>query len=129
MFPSTVVIVIATTRLHRSLQYFAHSSTMYDILQSILLHAHCSLCHLSAPGSHDEKTRNSRFASRTKNPSVVRIPSNRLEVSVHTTYEGYPMSPMNHCGPIPDKPRELDIDDKVKGCDDESMTAFEKPSV
>ena len=104
--------------MHRSLQYFAPSSTVYDILQSILPHAHCCLCHLSAPDSHDEKTRNSRFASRTKNPSVVRIPSNRLEVSVHTAYEEYPMSSMKHCGPTPDKPRELDIDDKVEGCEE-----------
>ena len=96
---------------------------MYDILQSIILHADCCFCHLSAPDSHDEKSRNSRFVLKNKNPSVVRIPPNQLEVSVHTAYEEYPMSPMNHCGPIPDKPRELDIDDKVKGCDDESMTA------
>jgi hypothetical protein len=38
-----------------------------------------------------------------------------LEVSVHTTYEEYAMSPMKHCGPNPDKPRELDIDYKVEG--------------
>jgi hypothetical protein len=92
---------------------------MYYIFQSILLHAHCCLCHLSAPGSNDDqKTRNSRLVSKTKNPSVVRIPPNQLEVSVHTAYEEYPMSQMEHCGPNPDKRRELDIDDKVKGCED-----------
>ncbi|KAN0111509.1 hypothetical protein V8E52_008532 [Russula decolorans] len=98
MFPSIITTVIATTRMHRSLQYFAPSTII-------------------TPDSNDEKTRNSRFVSKTKNPqaSVVRIPSNRLEVSVHTTYEEYAMSPMKHCGPNPDKPRELDIDYKVEG--------------
>jgi len=38
-------------------------------------------------------------------------------VAVHKTYEEYPMSQMNRCGPYPDKPRELDIDDKVKDCE------------
>jgi hypothetical protein len=37
-----------------------------------------------------------------------------LEVAVHTAYEENPTSQMNHCGPYPDKPRELDIDDKVE---------------
>jgi hypothetical protein len=37
-----------------------------------------------------------------------------LEVSVHTAYEEYSMSQMNHGDPYPDKPRELDIDDKVE---------------
>jgi hypothetical protein len=45
------------------------------------------------------------------------MPSNRLGVAVHTAYEEYPMSQMNHCGPYTDKPRELDIDDKVEGCE------------
>ncbi|KAN0112040.1 hypothetical protein V8E52_007957 [Russula decolorans] len=99
-FPSTVMTIIATTRMHRSLQSFALPSTI-------------------APGSNDDQTtRNSRLVSKTKNPSVVRIPPNQLEVSVHTAYEEYPMSQMEHCGPNPDKRRELDIDDKVKGCED-----------
>jgi len=32
-------------------------------------------------------------------------------------YEEYPMSQMDHCGPYSDKPRELNIDDKVEGCE------------
>ncbi|KAN0107326.1 hypothetical protein V8E52_010262 [Russula decolorans] len=102
LFPSLVMTVIAATRMYRSLQYFA---TPFN----------------TAPDSNDDqKTRNSsRLVLKTKNPSVVRIPSNRLEVEVHacTTYasEEHPTSQMNHCGPYPDKPRELDIDDKVKG--------------
>ncbi|KAN0112031.1 hypothetical protein V8E52_007948 [Russula decolorans] len=97
LFPSTVMTVIATTRMHRSLQSFAPPSTI-------------------APGSNDDqKTRNSRLVSKTKNPSVVRIPPNQLEVSVHTAYEEYPMSQMERCGPNPNKPRELDIDDKSEG--------------
>jgi hypothetical protein len=55
--------------------------------------------------------------SKTKNSSVVRLPPNQLEVSVHTTYEEYSMSQMNYCGPYPHKQRELDIDDKVEGCE------------
>ena len=80
--------------------------------QSILLHAHCCLCHPSEPNSSDERTRNSRLVSKTKNPSVVRIPSDRLEVAVHKAYEEYPMSQMNRNDSYPDKTRELDIDDK-----------------
>jgi hypothetical protein len=37
-----------------------------------------------------------------------------LEVAVHTACEEYPTLQMNHCDPYPDKPRELDIDDKVE---------------
>jgi len=102
--------VIATTRMYRSLQYFALLSNTYDIFQSILLHAHCCLCHLSAPDSNDdEKTRNSHLVPKTNDPSIIRIPCNRLEVAVHTAYEEYPMSQMGHCRPYPCKPRELDI--------------------
>jgi hypothetical protein len=53
--------------------------------------------------------------SKTKDPSIIHIPSKRLEVAVHTAYEEYSMSQMNHCDPYPDKPRELDVDDKVEG--------------
>jgi len=46
-----------------------------------------------------------------------------LEVTVHTGYEEYPMSQMNHCDPHPDKPRELDIGDKVEGWEGQRVTA------
>jgi len=98
VFPALVMTAIATTRMYRSLQYFAPLSS-------------------TAPGSNDDqKTRNSRLVSRSKskNSSIIRIPNNQLEVAVHTSYEEYPMSQMNQCGPYPDKPPELDIDDKVE---------------
>src|SRR6266852_7797176 len=116
--PSLVMMVIATTRMYRSLQYFAPPFSSYDILPINYSPRSRCLCHLSAPDSNDDqRTRNSRLVSKTKDSSTIRIPSNRLEVAVHKTYEEYPMSQMNRCGPYPDKPRELDIDDKVKDCE------------
>jgi hypothetical protein len=48
------------------------------------------------------------------------MPSSRLEVAVHTSYEEYPTLQMDHCG---EKPCELDIDDKVEGCETASEEA------
>jgi hypothetical protein len=55
--------------------------------------------------------------SKTKDHPIIHIPSNRLEVTIHTdtVYEEYPMSRMSHCGTYPDKPHEVGIDDDVDG--------------
>ncbi len=50
--------------------------------------------------------------SKIKDPSAIHLPSDRLEVTVHTVYEEYPMSRMNS---YPDKSHEIGIDDKVEG--------------
>ena len=49
--------------------------------------------HPSGPGSSNLQ-KNHRLASSTKD-SVVHIPSNRLEVTVHRAYEEHPMNQMN----------------------------------
>ncbi len=85
--------------------------------QSVILHAHCCHSHISAPDPDDfQKTRSSRLVSKTRDPSVIHIPSNRLEVTVHTetAYEEYPMSQMKHYGSYPDKPHKISVDDNVK---------------
>ena len=61
------------------------------------------------------------MVSNIKDPSIVHIPSNRLEVSVHKAYEEYPMSAVNLSDSYPssdaqlaDKPRhELGLSDDV----------------
>jgi hypothetical protein len=109
-------MVIAATRIHRSLQHFATPTSRCDIFHSILLQAHCGLCHLSAPYPDNlQRTRSSRLVSRIKATSTV-VPSDQLEVTVHTdTACDYPMSPMKHRGSYVDKPNEIDIDDDVEG--------------
>ncbi len=52
------------------------------------------------------------MVSKIKDPSAIHLPSDRLEVTVHTVYEEYPMSRMNS---YPDKSHEIGIDDKVEG--------------
>jgi hypothetical protein len=59
------------------------------------------------------------MVSDTKDSAVVGIPSNRLEVTVHKTYDGdYPMSETNHYGSsdtqLADKSHELSSDDNVE---------------
>ena len=39
--------------------------------------------------------------SSTKKSSVVHVPSNRLEETVHKVHEEFPLSQMNRCGSIP----------------------------
>ena len=85
----------------------------------------CSPSHLGEPDSLDVQNSN-RLVSHTKDSSVVPIPSNRLEVTVHMAYhEECPMSQTNHSGsyPISDakstkKPHELASDDNVEGGDE-----------
>jgi hypothetical protein len=82
-----------------------------DSFYSNRLRAHCSLCHRSAndyESGNPSWQRSSRLVSTNKDTAVVHIPSDRLEVSVHTTYEEHPMS---H---LADKPHELGFEDSVE---------------
>ena len=75
-------MVIAATRIHRSLQNYTSlppASNRYNILHSILLHAHSRLCPLSAPDTNGlQNTQSSCLVSRNKDTSVI----HRLEVTV-----------------------------------------------
>ena len=55
--------------------------------------------------------------SKTKDHPIIHIPSNRLEVTVHTdtAYEEYPISQTNHCGTYPNEPHKVGIDEDVDG--------------
>ncbi|KAF8497426.1 hypothetical protein F5888DRAFT_1803454 [Russula emetica] len=108
LVPSMVAIIIAATRTYRSL---VRSASPPDF-------------HLGEPDSSNAQ-RTKRLASHTKDSSVVHIPSNRLEVTVHRSYHEDPMSPTNHHGSYPrsdaqftDKPQELGSDDDVEGGDE-----------
>jgi hypothetical protein len=88
---------------------------------SILLHAHCSSSQRSVPDSSGQQ-RSNRFLSNNKDTSIVHIPSNRLEVTVHKAYDEYPMSQTNHYGSypssdtqLPNKSHELGSDENVEG--------------
>jgi hypothetical protein len=66
--------------------------------------------------------RSSQLLSNTKHSSVVHMPSDQSEVTVHTAHEEYLMSQTNHCASYPssdaqptDKPYELVIGDNVEG--------------
>lgn len=97
------------------------NSQEHDVRYSSILHALCFLSHPSGPYSSSNPPRNNHIVSSTaKNSSIVHIPSNRLEVTVHKAYEEYPMSPMNSYpssdARLADKPaRELGSDDNVEG--------------
>jgi len=85
LVPSMVAIIIAATRTYRSL---IHSASPPD-------------GRLGEPDSSDSQ-KAKRLVSRTKDSSVIHIPSNRLEVTVHSAYhEEYPMSETNHYGSNP----------------------------
>jgi len=109
LVPSMVAIIIAATRMYRSL---IQSASPTDI-------------HLGEPSSPSlQKTE--RLVSHTKDSSVVHIPSNQLEVTVHRAYHGeYPMSQTNHYSSyvssdaqLTDKPHELGLGDNVESCDE-----------
>ena len=84
------------------------SQHVRDKFYSNCLNAHCGLCHRSANDSETgnaSRQRSSRLASTNKDTPVVHITSDRLEVSVHTSYEEHPMSQ------LADKPHELGSED------------------
>ncbi len=71
--------------------------------------------------------RSNRFPSNNKDTSIVHIPSNRLEVTVHKAYDEYPMSQANHYGSyrssdtqLPDNSHELGSDENVEGREGEA---------
>jgi hypothetical protein len=116
--PSLIAITIAATRLYRSLAHFASPPT-YDILPSSpssrsLLSI--SLTHCSAQDSETPQSQRSNRLVSNAIPSIVQMPSNRLEVTVHTAYEEYPMSQ------IDDKPHKINFDDDVEGREGNKMS-------
>jgi hypothetical protein len=98
---------------------------------SIYLQAHCCLCHCSAAESEGAQRRN-RFASNSKQSSVVHKLSKHLEVTVHTAYEEHPISHETHCegyqgsdGQVGDKSdAALSVDDKVEGLEGNTRQAI-----
>lgn len=108
LLPSLITIVIAATRTYRTLTYYASTPP-----------------NTTGPNSSTLPTSN-RFASSTKNSTIVHIPSNRLEVTVHSAYEEYSMSQMNGCDsyPSPDaqladkSPHEFSLDDNIEDRDE-----------
>ena len=109
LIPAVFTIVIAATRTYRALTSYGSAplSSKYDI--SSTLYVRCSLSYPSPSGPPSFNIpKSSRLVSSAKDSSIVHIPGNRLEVSVHKAYEEYPMSTLN------DKPpRELGSDDNV----------------
>lgn len=101
----------------------------FAVRYSSILHARCYLSHSSGqssgPNSSALPTSN-RFVSNNKMPSIVHIPSNRVEVTVHRAFEEYPMSPMNGSDSYPssnaqlaDKlPHDLDLEDNIEDRDE-----------
>jgi hypothetical protein len=86
------------------------------------LFAHCPLSYPSGPVTSNPPKSSRLVSSSAKDSTVVHIPSDRLEVTVHKAYEEYPMSHMDTHGSYPsdahlaDKPsHELGLDDNVEG--------------
>ncbi|KAI0281008.1 hypothetical protein BGY98DRAFT_270387 [Russula aff. rugulosa BPL654] len=101
LLPATITIVIAATRTYRALT--SYGSTPPNTTGP----------HLSNPPMSN------RLVSSTKDTTIVHIPSNRLEVAVHKTFEEYPMSNINRSGSYPDAqlankpPHEFGLDGNV----------------
>src|SRR6267154_6553275 len=103
---------------------FRHTHRTIFFHSPCSLFAHCSLSHPSGPDSSNPNTpKSNRLVSTTKDTSIVHIPSNRLEVTVHRAYEEYPMSQMSRYpssdAQVADKtPHEIVLDDSVEGRDE-----------
>ncbi|KAI0281025.1 hypothetical protein BGY98DRAFT_960589 [Russula aff. rugulosa BPL654] len=89
MMPSLVAMTIAATRIYRSLSHFASPLNTANDSET----------------GNASRQRSSHLASTNKDTPVVHITSDRLEVSVHTSYEEHPMSQ------LADKPHELGSED------------------
>ena len=111
VLPSLVTLTIAATRIYRSLSDFASHPNTYEIIFIQIVFTLTGLCHRSAndfESGNPSWQRSSRLVSTNKDTAVVHIPSDRLEVSMHTTHEEHPMS---H---LADKPHELGFGDDVE---------------
>lgn len=125
--PSVITLTIAATRMYRSLTHFTFSPDMYDILPSnqnshslLSILAHCSVEDSENP------QRSSRLVSSASHPSVVQLPSNRLDITVHTACEEYPMSQMDRRAShissdaqLAGKPHKINFGDNVEDHDSE----------
>jgi len=103
LLPAHITLVIAATRTYRALQYYASTPP-----------------NTTGPNSSNRPKSNRIVSSTgTKKPSVVHIPSNRLEVTVHRAYEEYSMSQMNGCDSYPSSDAQLadksphELDDNI----------------
>ena len=101
------------------------------------LHAHCSPCHCSIQDSENaQRSTCLVLTADTSHSSIVHIPSNWLEVIIHTAYEEYPMSQPNHFASclgsdtqLTDKPHELCFNDNVEHCEGEKMSVSVEAAV
>jgi len=106
-------MTIAATRIYRSLSHFASPPNTYEIPLIQIIFTLTGVCHRSVNDSsrpgNPSWLRGSRLVSTNKDIiAVVHIPSDQLEVSMHTTHEEHPMSN------LADKPHELGFEDNVE---------------
>ena len=100
---------------------------MFSHFYSNFLHTHCSPSPFGEPNSLSLQI-TERSILHTKESSLVHMPSNRLEVTVHRAFHGeypHPMSQTNHYGSylssdaqLTDKPHELGLGDNVEARDE-----------
>ncbi|KAF8499722.1 hypothetical protein F5888DRAFT_105780 [Russula emetica] len=93
LMPSLIAMTIAATRIYRSVSHFASPPS--------------TAIGSESGNTSESRQRSSRFVSTNKDTAVVHIPSDRLEVSVHTAYEEHPISK------LADKPHELGFEDNT----------------
>jgi len=121
LFPSTVTLSIASTRLYRSLTNFPSLSSRTIFFHLILLRAHRFLCRCSVRDL-DNTGKSARSITNSEHAPFRHVSTNQLDVTVHRAYEEYPMKQTNHCDSypssdvqLPDKPREIKFDDIMEG--------------
>ena len=114
LLPSMVTLAISSTRLYRSLANFSLPPDSYDLPVQLLPCAHHHLRHFSAQDWECPQS----GRSITNNKTFSKVPSNRLEVTVHKAYEEHPRLQTDDYVSYPssnvhmaDKPHEIHFDD------------------
>jgi hypothetical protein len=124
LVPCQVALVISATRLYRVLANFSSPVGSYDIssIQPFFSRSPRHLCHCSTQTEESSgNLRAARSPNASKHSPFVRVPSGRLEVTVHKAYEEHAMSHTNHFsasypssdGRLNDKPHEISFDDNM----------------
>jgi hypothetical protein len=121
LVPCQVTLVISSTRLYRALANFSSPVNSYDIssIQSFFALTP-RLCHCSTQPDESTSVRATRsMPNSSKHSPFARVPSSRVEVTVHKAYEEHAMTHTNHFstsypssdGQLHDKPHEISFDD------------------